>query len=258
MLDYSATTTPQQNEGAGLSQAAGLAPVDLKKYHVIYQKTNLGKVIVDTAKSGIDFNGDGHTDDVIPSTRTDINALASPVAGCGPQSGEIENSYNDWNEINLVFLPDPDSVDGVTKAASDPYTGVIEVTPTFKAEIKAKAFDQRVIFAPYPNTDGTSTFKVGSDVPFVFVLLDKNNKFIKNAMVTFVAEKGPTKIVGSFHTDLKNLLYHFNWMTPNTVQAKGQWTISYFKDYQTPNQALLQGPQAQASGGLFTLKITGK
>ena len=49
-----------------------------------------------------------------------------------------EQCNNDWNEINLVFLPDGDSVDGVTRSASDPYTGVIEVARSFGKAIEPK------------------------------------------------------------------------------------------------------------------------
>ena len=172
-----------------LVEAAGLAPVDGKKYHVIYQKTNLGKVTVDTAKSGIDFNGDGLTTEIIPSSKGDINALGSQVAGCGPLSPEVENSYNDWNEINLVFLPDGDSVDGVTKAISDPYTGTIEVAPSFGKAIAAKAHAVDIQFIPPPSTDGSSTFNTGNTVPLKFRLQDQNKAPIKNAVVTLVVQK---------------------------------------------------------------------
>ena len=139
MLDYSATTLLRQHlhnrMKEVLMRAAGLAPLDGQKYHVIYLKTNLGKGTVDTARLNTDFNGDGPS---IATKPGDINSVGSQVAGCGPLSPEVENSYNDWKEINLVFLPDGDSVDGVTKQMSDPYTGTIEVGPSYGKAIEPK------------------------------------------------------------------------------------------------------------------------
>ena len=247
MLDFSGTTLPNQNEGS-INEAAGTTAADGKKYRIVYLKTTPGTVALGTDGANFDFSGNGQ----IATIPGDINSLGSKVVGCGPLSPETENSYNDWNEINLVFLPDPDSQDGVTTS------NIIEVTPSFAAAIKAKAYGLQVQFIPPPNTDGSSIFNVGGTVPLKFRLTDANGQFIRNAAVTFVAEKGSTKIEGSFVYNLAQELYKFDWKTLKTAQYKGQWTISYFKDYKTPNQVLLTGPQAQASGGLFTLKITGK
>jgi hypothetical protein len=256
MLDYSRTTLPNQNE-ASINEAAGTLAADGKKYRIVYVKTTPGTVAVGTDGANFDFSGNG----LIAAIPGDINNVGSRVAGCGPLAPETENSYNDWNEINLVFLPDPDSQDGVTQPVSDPYTGIIEVTPSFAAAIGAKAHGLQVQFIPPPNTDGSSTFNVGGTVPLKFRLTDKDGNFIRNAAVTFVAEKASTPCTtctGTFVYKPAQEQYQFDWKTPKTAQAKGQWTISYFRDYQTPNQVLLQGPQAHASGGLFTLKITGR
>ena len=258
MLDYSGTTAPQQNEG-GLNEAAGLAPLDGQKYHVIYLKTNLGKATVDTAKSNTDFNGDA----LIVTKPGDINNVGSNVVGCGPLSPEVENSYNDWIEINLVFLPDGDSVDGVTKQISDPYTGTIEVGPSYGKTIAAKAHAVDIQFIPPPSTDGSTSFKSGNTVPLKFRLQDQNQAPIKNAVVTLVVQKisnsqqspispTPVKFV---YNPVQNL-YQYDLKT--TSAMKGPLAFSYYKDYNTPNQVLFQGPEAQASGSLFTFKITGK
>ena len=185
--------------------------------------------------------------DQLPYAATgDINALGSKVAGCGPLSPETEKSYNDWNEINLVFLQDSQSQDGVTRTISDPFSGLLEVTPAFAIETRTKASALQVQFIPPPNTDGSTTFNIGANVPAKFSLKGTDNQPIRNAKVTFVAEKGTTRIVGLFTYNLAKDIYQFDWKTPATAQARGQWTISYFKDYQTPNQVLLQGPEAQA------------
>ena len=105
--------------------------------------------------SPFDLNGDGRFGLTLSGAnpKGDINSVGSPVAGCGPLSPEVENSYNDWDAINLVFLPDQDSVDGVTKAISDPYTGTIEVTPATGKAISAKAHALDIQFIPPPSTD---------------------------------------------------------------------------------------------------------
>ena len=52
------------------------------------------------------------------------------------------------------------------RAASDPYTGVIEAAPSFGRAIKAKAFDKRAIFASISHIQlESSTFKTGDTVP---------------------------------------------------------------------------------------------
>ena len=241
MLDYSATTAPkttppQQNEG-GLNEAAGLAPLDNQKYHVIYLKTNLGKATVDTARLNTDFNGDAS----IATKPGDINSVGSQVGGCGPLSPEVENSYSDWNEINLVFLPDGDSVDGVTKQMSDPYTGTIEVAPSYGRAIAAKAHAVDIQFIPPPSTDGSSTYNTGNTVPLKFRLQDQNKAPIKNAVVTLVVQKisssptlpippTPVKFV---YNPVQNV-YQYDLKT--TSAMKGPIALSYFKDYNTPNQ----------------------
>jgi Bacterial Ig-like domain/Bacterial Ig domain len=269
MLDYAATTAPQQNEGA-LNEAGGLAAADLKTYHVIYLKTNAGKATVaadhtvnpttGARVTKLDLNGDGS----YTTPAGDINNVGSPVAGCGPLSPEVENSYNDWNEINLVFLPDGDSVDGVTKQISDPYIGTIEVTPSYGKAIAAKAHTLDIQFIPPPATDGSTTFNLGATVPFKFRLTDINGSPIKNAAVTLVVQTIPanpntpptTLKVQPFVYSPSQNIYQTDLKT--TSAMKGPLAISYYKDYQKPNQVLFQGPEAQASGSPYTLKITGK
>ena len=271
MLDYSATTAPQQNEdnlneGTTGGTTGGTKPADGKKYNIAFFKSNSGTATVGTSAAPFDLNGDGRFGLTLSGAnpKGDINSVGSPVAGCGPLSPEVENSYNDWDAINLVFLPDQDSVDGVTKAISDPYTGTIEVTPATGKAISAKAHALDIQFIPPPSTAGTSTYNVGATVPLKFRLTDQNGSPIKNAAVTLVVQTIPTN-PNSPPTTLKTQPFVYN-LAQNIYQTdlktigfpKGPIAISYYKDYQKPNQLLFQGPEAQASGSLFTLKVTGR
>ena len=111
---------------------------------------------------------------------------------------------------------------------------------------------------------GTSTYNVGATVPLKFRLTDQNGSPIKNAAVTLVVQTIPTN-PNSPPTTLKTQPFVYN-LAQNIYQTdlktigfpKGPIAISYYKDYQKPNQLLFQGPEAQASGSLFTLKVTGR
>ena len=96
-----------------------------------------------------------------------------------------------------------------------------------------------------------------------FRLQDQNKAPIKNAVVTLVVQKisSPSPIpipptpVKFVYNPVQNV-YQYDLKT--TSAMKGPLALSYFKDYNTPNQVLFQGPEAQASGSPFTLKITGR
>ena len=157
----------------------------------------------------------------------DLNALSPTVAGCGPIANpsafpnspdlpQSLKSYSDWDKVNLVFVPDGDSQDGVTQRVSQPFINknTQELKPVFLQSIQDVAL--QIQFVPPPNPDGSSTFKTGSTVPLKFNLKDKNGISIPNAVVTLVAEKGSGTIVGStpFVYSPATAQYKYEWITP--------------------------------------------
>ena len=201
----------------------------------------------------------------------DLNALSPTVAGCGPIANpsafpnspdlpQSLKSYSDWDKVNLVFVPDGDSQDGVTQRVSQPFINknTQELKPVFLQSIQDVAL--QIQFVPPPNPDGSSTFKTGSTVPLKFNLRDKNGISIPNAVVTLVAEKGSGTIVGStpFVYSPATAQYKYEWITPKAASAVGEWTLKYILNYHSTNPALpesvLLGP---FSTGPYTLKITG-
>ena len=193
------------------------------------------------------------------------------MAGCGPIANpstfpltpdlpQTLKSYSDWDKVNLVFVPDGDSQDGITQRVSQPFINknTQELKPVFLQSIEEVV--NQISFIPPPNPDGSTTFNTGSNVPLKFRLTDKDGISISNAVVRLVAEKGPTTIVGStpFAYDSATRQYKYEWNTPSGASAKGEWTLKYIMNYQSTNPALpesvLLGPFAT---GPYTLKITG-
>ena len=82
----------------------------------------------------------------------------------------------------------------------------------------------------------------------------------RDAEVSMVAKKGTVSNPipqGAFHMyDLATEKYQFNWISPSGGTAKGVWQILYYQNYGTPNQILLQGPEAKAAGASYTYTLT--
>src|SRR5207249_206747 len=119
----------------------------------------------------VDWDGSGTKTGTVS---VDLNALSPTVAGCGsianpsayPNSPDLPQtlkSYNDWGQINLVFVPDGDSQDGVTQRVSQPFINknTQELKPVFLQSIRDVVLQME--FIPPPNTDGSSTFNTGSN-----------------------------------------------------------------------------------------------
>jgi hypothetical protein len=187
----------------------------------------------------------------------DLNNMGTIAAGCPASSGQTLKSFNDWNEINLVWLADTvnngaDAQDGLTSG------GVFrEMAPPFLESIKQKTADI-IEFIPPPRTDGSHISNAGSSLPLKFRLKDIDGNFVRDASVTLVAKKGATTVTGSFVYDLPAEQYKFVWTVPSGGTAKGVWQISYIRDFNTPQQVLLQGPEATAAGAPYSFTITVK
>jgi hypothetical protein len=91
-----------------------------------------------------------------------------------------------------------------------------------------------------------------------FRIRDIDGNFVRDAVVTMEAKKGATTIVGPtpFAYDLPTEKYQFNWISPIGGNAKGVWQISYFKNYNTPTQTLIRGPEAEAIQAPYTYTLT--
>ena len=194
-----------------------LAP-DAKQNWVLYGTPTkvpaVRKVSIPAAGATIDWDGSGTKAGTVS---VDLNALSPTVAGCGPIANPTAfpispdlpqslKSYSDWDKVNLVFVPDGDSQDGVTQRVSQPFINknTQELKPVFLQSIQDVAL--QIQFSPPPNPDGSSKFNPGSTVPLKFNLKDKNGISIPNAVVTLVAEKGSTTIdrlytICLFHSD---------------------------------------------------------
>jgi hypothetical protein len=239
---------------------AGTAAADGRSYKVIYSDKN-GAVKLGDSKANFDFSGEGS---YTTNVAWDINNVGSVIGGCGPSTGQTLNSNNDWNSVNLVFLIDAggDSQDGLTGSESKPNIGNgKEMSPPFLKAVHDKAADS-IEFIPPPSTDGSSVSNAGSSIPMKFRLKDIDGNFVSDAKVTFVVQKvsaPQTNFVGpipSFVYDFPSQKYQYTWSSPSGATAKGVWAISYIQDYGTPNQILLQGPEAKAAGATYTFTLT--
>ena len=109
---------------------------------------------------------------LVPTTllRADINSIGLQAFGCGASSGQILNSNNDWNSVNLDWLSEVvlsgigDSQDGVTGSDSKPNVSPNgkEMGPGFIKAVHDKAGDL-IEFIPPPSTDGSSVSNAGSN-----------------------------------------------------------------------------------------------
>lgn len=267
-LDYSRTTAPASGLTPGsitesaIDEAAGTAAANGRTYKVIYSRINDGAVTVGDSKANFDFSGDA----VATSSNIgagDINNLAPTVLGCGASAGQTLKSYNDWNDVKLVFLDATSgtSQDGITGAPPSTTSNTRELTPTFLNEVKDKAADS-IEFIPPPNTDGSSVSNAGSSVPMKFRLRDADGNFVRDAVVTLVAKKATapfTQFVGpipSFVYNIPTEKYQYTWPSPSGGTAKGVWQIFYIQNYGTTHQILLQGPEAKAAGAPYTYTLT--
>lgn len=267
-LDYARSTVPDISEGTA-NEGTTMSSSDGKQYWIEYgTPTKVPAVRKALSGTTIDFDGSGAKTGT-PSV--DLNVLSPTIAGCGPKGNpstfpnspdtpDTLKSYSDWDKINLVFTPDGDSQDGVVQRVSLPFINknTQELKPIFLQSIQNSV--NQISFIPPPNPDGSTTFNTGSTVPLKFRLTDKDGKPITNAVVTLVAQKGSTIIVGStpFTFISSQKLYKYDWTTPAGTQGRGEWTLKYILNYQSTNpslpQSLLQGPNAL---GDYTLKITG-
>ena len=183
--------------------------------------------------------------------------------GCGASTGQTLNSNNDWDSVNLDWLSEVvlsgigDSQDGVTGSDSKPNVSPNgkEMGPGFIKAVHDKAGDL-IEFIPPPSTDGSSVSNAGSNIPMKFRLKDVDGNFVRDAVVSMVAKKGTVSNPippGAFQYDLATEKYQFNWISPSGGTAKGVWQIFYYQNYGTPNQVLLQGPEAKAAGASYSL-----
>jgi len=269
-LDYARSTIADGISESTASETTNFASSDAKQYWVLYGTPTkvpaVRKVSIPSAGATIDWDGSGTK---AGTASVDLNILSPTVAGCGPIANpsafpnspdlpQTLKSYSDWDKINLVFVPDGDTQDGVTQRVSQPFINknTQELKPVFLQSIQDVAL--QIQFVPPPNPDGTSKFNTGSTVPLKFNLKDKNGISIPNAVVTLVAEKGSTTIVGSTPFVYSTGQYKYGWNTPSGASAVGEWTLKYILNYHSTNPALpesvLLGPFAT---GPYTLKITG-
>jgi hypothetical protein len=253
-LDYARSTAPDIPESAA-SEATGTKSSDGKQYWIIYG-TPIKSPQVRKALSGANFDFDGSGGVTAGTVNVDLTQL-STTGGCGPTAGQTLKSYSDWDKVNLVFLPDADSQDGITQRVSVPEINenTRELAPI---TLQAIAEDTKIQFVPPPNPDGSTTFKAGQSVPLKFKLVDKDGKPITNAKVTLVAEKGSTSFVAPTPFTFASGQYQYTWKTPPGGAGQGVWTLKYIQNYKSTNPALpesvLLGPFAT---GPFTLKVTG-
>jgi hypothetical protein len=263
-LDYSRTTTPTVTESA-INEKNGIAAADGRSYNVIYDQTNDGSIKLKddgAVGSAFDFNGIGGADISGTTYLGDLNNMGSLAGVCGPSpppapptAGASHKGSNDWAEIDLVWLADTKDKDAQDGMTSEYYR---EMTPLFLESVRQNAAD-KVTFIPPPKTDGSTTVNTGASVPAKFQLTDADGKFVKNAVVTFVAKKGTTgcqTCVGTFVYDSSKNQYSFTWKSPSGGTTKGVWQISYFQDFNTPNQVLLQGPEAAKAGAPYSYTLT--
>jgi hypothetical protein len=258
-LDYARTTAPPPVAGVssisegGPDENAGMAAANGRPYKFLYLRTNDQAVKLGDTSNPFDFSGS------VGSVAGDLNNIGSVVAGCGPTAGQTLKSYNDWNEVDLVFLTttNVDSQDGLYPGDEPNIrANTRELAPPFLQAVKEKAADT-IEFIPPPKTDGSSVSNTGSTIPMKFRLKDIDGNFVRDAVVTFVAKKGSTTIVGStpFVYDLATEKYQFDWVSPR-AQAKGVWQILYLQNYLTANEILLQGPEAAAAGVQYSFTLT--
>ncbi len=271
-LDYSRSTIADGISEGTASETTNVLSSDAKQNWVLYGTPTkvpaVRKVAIPAGGSTVDWDGSGTKTGTVS---VNLNALSPTVAGCGPIANpsafpnspdlpETLKSYSDWDKISLVFVPDGDSQDGVTQRVSQPFINknTQELKPVFLQSIQDEVL--RIQFVPPPNPDGSSKFNPGSTVPLKFNLKDKNGISIPNAVVTLVAEKGSTTIIGStpFVYSPATAQYKYEWITPPGASGIGEWTLKYIVNYHSTNptlpESVLLGPFAT---GPYTLKITG-
>ena len=204
-LDYARTTAPNQDE-TKVNEVGGTVAKDWHRNNaqistkVLYLEKNSGTVKLGNSQANFDFSGDGQysspTDTIL--LQADINAIGLQAFGCGTSSGQILNSNNDWNSVNLDWLSEVvpvggigDAQDGVTGSDSKPNVSPNgkEMGPGFIKAVHDKAGDL-IEFIPPPSTDGSSVSNAGSSIPMKFRLKDVDGNFVRDAVVTFVAKKG--------------------------------------------------------------------
>jgi hypothetical protein len=276
-LDYGRTTATQLDEGSSLlSEAAGIKVTQVntgetRQYNHLYKKGGL----VDKKLSGTsnwDFDGDGKFNEVggqlggliqFNNAPVDINNVAPTVkTGCGITPNQSLKSFAEWKDLNLVFLADTenggDSVDGLTASDSIPYNNPLtnEFTNQVLEDIADLDDDSRYQFIPPPNTDGSSVFNQGSNVPLKFRIFDKDGNQVTNAVVTMKATHvGLPDVTQPFVYDPVGRLYSTSLKLPKGAGAVGEWQVFYFINYQSPNQILVQTPEAKQISAAYTNKF---
>jgi hypothetical protein len=202
----------------------------------------------------VNWNQAGGNTDV--GVSRDINNVG--IEGCSATSGQTQKSYDDWSNLKFYMLHDADTRDGAVSSISQPAR-----TPELSAEIvnemKEEAPPQFYGVLPPPNQDGSSVLKLGSTIPIKLMLLDNNNKLIKDAKLKFTVQKLPssTPFVAPdlFKYDTKKDNYVYNWKAPSGNANQGVWAIRVYQDYGTVDQRLLQGPQPPTATG-ETVRLT--
>jgi len=165
-------------------------------------------------------------------------------------------SLNDWANLNLVMLPDPESQRGTSGPAQ------VDITGGLLKALNAEA--NHVVFIPPPNLDGSSAFNAGQSVPLKFQLKVDSGQFDRNKVVTLVAKKDTSPFTlqekGPFVYDLAKEQYKYEWKTPTGAQAAGTWTLKYVVNYKSTNPAnpetVILGTHPAAVAGGYTLKVT--
>ena len=147
---------------------------------------------------------------------------------CGPSGTTVLKSYNDWNNLNFVFLPTVNAQAGKVTSDSTKQQEKELSTKMIKDAIGAK---NRYVFIPPPNPALVDTFNTGQSIPLKIQIKDINGNFLTQEQVTLLVQKEinpppPNTVVGLFVYDNVNNQYKIVWQTPSgnpgvgTVQAQ--------------------------------------
>ena len=155
----SAYTVPDLTESLALSEVVGLTSSDGKSSSIVYGTPTAAagstahKVV--TPPAAINWNNDA--DSIDTGVSQDVNKLITntgvSVPGCNTDTpGQVLKSYNDWVNLNLVFLPNAQSQRGTTLPQSTA-AQEREAPPVFYQALSIE--NKQVEFIPPPNLDGT-------------------------------------------------------------------------------------------------------
>lgn len=214
--------------------------------------------------SGIDWNG---ISGVSGTVFKDINNLgiASCIESIGNTpggDGQIHKSMDEWNNLQYYFLNDGDGRDGFpSPELREPET---ELTGEMVKNLTKQTNEFSGLLDPI-NSNGTSSFIVGTTVPVKFQLRDAIGKFIENANVTFSADRINGSIPGSnlsssipgsnetlFDYNGSNHTYKYDWQTSGLQE--GTWAIRCVLDFgDAKTQSTLQAAPPNPSGTSGTL-----